>query len=482
LKIGIIGGGISALSAAYTLAKDHEVIIFEKKDYLGGNADTKKVVLGKDKDGKELVRWVDLGVNDFNAVTYTKILEVMNEIGYIGGVNYKPLEDTTSFFTLDGSIAYTASDDGAWNTEMPKELADNFKIFMKTAPQDSLQQKHPYRTVKEYLETKKDNDGKLLYLSKLGTHVIYPRINAMYFVDETGPEKMPLRSVMHYYIIQEGAGCKKKPERMYFVNGADSWINALAKYIGVNIKRNWNAAISASKDDGVTVHKIEDDGSIKSENDQKFDKVIFACPADDALRCYRAGITEEISEILSSFRYLVSISIAHTFSGVMPPDKNAWRTYNILIHQPPNRAIKPYTISYVCNRHQNDAQNPEYNKFGLPEFFITCNPIVPIPEQYILREKIDSGEGKPAITYLKHFILKVDALKAQDRIKNIQGINNVYFTGGWTNGTGLQEECWVSGQCVAGLINDPNYVCEHDYNFDPNVERYFPKFMDELVS
>jgi len=480
LKIGIIGGGISALSVAYTLVKDHDVTIFEKKDYLGGNADTKKVILGKDKEGNELVRWVDLGVNDFNTAAYTNIVGVMKKIGYKEGVNYKQLEDTTSFFTLDGSIAYTASDDGAWNTEMPKDLANNFETFMSTAAQDIKKKDYAYMTVKEYLETRKGDDGKLLYLPKLGTFVIYPRINGMYFVDETGPEKMPLRSVMHYYIIQEGAGSKNL-KRMYFVNGADSWINALAKHIDVNVNYNWNATLSASKDDGVTIHKIEDDGSIKSKNDQKFDKVILACPADDALRCYRTGITEEISEILSSFRYLNSISIAHTFSGVMPPDKNAWRTYNILIHQPPNQAIKPYTISYVCNRHQNDAQNPKYNKFGVPEFFITCNPIIPIPEKYILREKTDSGESKPTKTYLKHFILDVGALKAQDRIKNIQGINNVYFTGGWTKGTGLQEECWISGQDVANLIQDPNYVCEHDYDFDPNTKRYFPKFLEELV-
>jgi protoporphyrinogen oxidase len=36
MKIAIIGGGLTGLSAAYTLVQDHEVDLFEKKPYLGG--------------------------------------------------------------------------------------------------------------------------------------------------------------------------------------------------------------------------------------------------------------------------------------------------------------------------------------------------------------------------------------------------------------------------------------------------------------
>ena len=42
-KIGIIGGGISGLSAAWHLSKDSEVVLFEKNSYLGGHAHTVEV-------------------------------------------------------------------------------------------------------------------------------------------------------------------------------------------------------------------------------------------------------------------------------------------------------------------------------------------------------------------------------------------------------------------------------------------------------
>src|SRR5260370_32597015 len=43
MKIGIIGGGIGGLTAAWLLQGHHEVTLFEKQDRLGGHADTVEV-------------------------------------------------------------------------------------------------------------------------------------------------------------------------------------------------------------------------------------------------------------------------------------------------------------------------------------------------------------------------------------------------------------------------------------------------------
>lgn len=49
MKIAIIGGGISGLTAAYKLARDYEVVIFEKEEVLGGLASSYMI----DWDGKK---------------------------------------------------------------------------------------------------------------------------------------------------------------------------------------------------------------------------------------------------------------------------------------------------------------------------------------------------------------------------------------------------------------------------------------------
>ena len=44
MKIGVIGGGLTGLTAAYELAKEgHEVVLFEREAYLGGQASTFEV-------------------------------------------------------------------------------------------------------------------------------------------------------------------------------------------------------------------------------------------------------------------------------------------------------------------------------------------------------------------------------------------------------------------------------------------------------
>ena len=42
IKIAIIGGGISGLSAAYFLSKKYDISLYESKNYLGGHAITLK--------------------------------------------------------------------------------------------------------------------------------------------------------------------------------------------------------------------------------------------------------------------------------------------------------------------------------------------------------------------------------------------------------------------------------------------------------
>ena len=43
MKIAIIGSGISGLTASYLLNRKHDIVLFEKNDYIGGHTHTHEI-------------------------------------------------------------------------------------------------------------------------------------------------------------------------------------------------------------------------------------------------------------------------------------------------------------------------------------------------------------------------------------------------------------------------------------------------------
>lgn len=454
----IIGGGVGGLAVAWNLTVQAQknkvappaITLVEASGRWGGNADTFQFTFGTGPDGKVLNRWVDLGVNDFNTTAYTLIVDVMNTIGFAEGTDYKPLEYSTCYFTADGSLSFTDNPEPWWGTEMNSSLAQSASNFMKLAGNDAVKNAAKFQnyTIKKYI----DEQGPLQtppWDPDLGPQVIYPRINGMYFVSELGPRSMPFLAVMHYYAIQEGAG-GLPAQRRYFVNGSGAWITALIGYMtktmpNITFLLNYQAMIAAVATSD-PIYLIQDLN--EKQAPIRATSVVLAAHADDCLSSFITGLPELVGPILGSIRYNNGISVAHTDSRLLPVNSNTWCTYNILIHEPGAAGLKPYVINYVVNRHQNDAANPQYDQYGLPQFFVSCNPQRPIPENMILK----ALDGTPAVANLRHNSFDFDTMQAQSRIETMQGYQNIYYAGGWTHGSGLHEECWAQGQDVAALI------------------------------
>ncbi|MGB5536479.1 MAG: FAD/NAD(P)-binding protein, partial [Thiogranum sp.] len=225
-RIAIIGGGVSGLAVAYNLLQqttkfDCEIDIYEANEYLGGNADTALVDLGERKEPlsantrsneSHLIRKADLGVDDLNMATYERIVRIMAEIGF---TDYRPLEDTACFFTLNGSKVMTADKKLRHGTSDPNiavsdELESTYNNFLTAAAHaiEDPKTKENYKrfTVGQYVADymKQATSKDIPLIETMRDCLLYPRINAMYFVDDvTGPAGMPLRAVMQYYTIQE---------------------------------------------------------------------------------------------------------------------------------------------------------------------------------------------------------------------------------------------------------------------------------------
>ena len=109
----------------------------------------------------------------------------------------------------------------------------------------------------------------------------------------------------------------------------------------------------------------------------------------------------------------------------------------------------PYTITYLENRHQNDALNLSYCLTPYtPQFFTTLNPPLDLLPRYILQ----SPTGQPAVKTFYHNVATMSTIGSQRELAVLQeqgALHRIYFTGGYTLGVGLHEECWISANHAA---------------------------------
>jgi len=438
LRLAIIGGGVSGLSSAYYLlqqarANDRRlsITLYERKPTLGGNADTVVVDLGDYIDDKGVqhayVRWADLGVNDVNLTTYVKLKKIMQEIGYLDSM--KPLQDTTSYFNRDGSLALTddaALRDGVTDPAFSLARADHgrlaalIKVVHRSAI-DLLNTITPDYTVghffddcvarpvsmlsqaAEQLKIEIDWDDVHLpsRMARVRDDIYYPRIAAMYFTDEHGPATLPLQSPFEYYRLQEGDGTAP-PDRRYFEHGAQKWLEALATYLlaqsGEQISITLHTAAPMRvqvKRDGVALTQA-------GQAPQHFDLCVLATHADDTRHLLdfdtdMATWRQRIDAVLSTVSYTRGYAVCHTYAGKMPHNTNLWRTYNVLQREAGASSF-PYRMSYVENLHQNDPFNPQYARAGLPLFLVSLvKSLSEIPTEDMLDRVRQTHRVSPAM-------------------------------------------------------------------------------------
>lgn len=442
-NVAIVGGGIAGLVSAYYLhgkeSQDGRYVyacaVFEKSDRLGGNGMTAYF------DEPYQKPFADLGVNDFNLGAYAhmkEILETLEKLGF--PVPTAKLNDSECFFTaredtLQPPLAYTNDDLVPDGPEPARTIYNDLQKFTQLAP-DVVKDRQKYggMSVGEFLAT----EG---FSPEFRDYFILPRINGMYFMGETTPQDMPIQGVMSYYSLQEGIGTTNPPDRRYFECGCDQWFLQLRGALESRGVRIFTGA-------EVTVDGAGDRPSICIDGKREYpvDEVILAVHADTVPDVVRSGLPKGLPRVLAQFRYINSIAVAHTWPGVMPADRGMWRTYNIRIQPQDARMLRPYNISYVESMHQGG--------FTPTDDFVTEDPHVPIPLRHI-RAMVDpvTRERRKATAYFRHNTITVDSMRAQDQLSDdFQGVNHLWYTGGWAHGAGLHEEIMVLAQEVAERI------------------------------
>src|SRR3954451_24919774 len=95
--VAVIGGGVSGLTAAYLLARTHDVTLFEADERIGGHAHTHDVPLSGGRTAA-----VDSGFIVLNDRTYPLLRRLLGELG----VQTRPTEMSMSINCAGCGLTY----------------------------------------------------------------------------------------------------------------------------------------------------------------------------------------------------------------------------------------------------------------------------------------------------------------------------------------------------------------------------------------
>ncbi len=395
MKIAVIGTGISGLTAAYKLYKDHDVTLYEAGHYVGGHANTvdTETSLGRIP--------VDTGFIVYNDWTYPNFIEILNDIGVEvaeSNMSFSVQNDKTGLEWAGHSI-------NSLFTQRKNFLSPTFhrmwrdilrfnklgKAFSSAA--SSVDNRY---TLDLFL---KDNHFSQTFID----NYIIPMGAAIWSAQ---PEKMmdfPALSFLRFFNNHGLLNVKNRPQWRTIKGGSREYIKALSKPFADNIRLN--DPVKAIIRQNNKVH-------IQASDLQIYDHVFISCHSNQALALL--GQASKVEEsILGDIHYQKNTAILHTDANVMPSHKRAWAAWNYHLPKSSNDNV---ALSY----HMNVLQ-----PLACPDdIFVSLNPYQEINENKIQR----------TIDY-EHPIFDTAAINAQQRFSEIQGIQNTWFCGAyWRNG------------------------------------------------
>jgi len=409
MRIAVVGGGIGGLSAAWLLSRRHEVVLYEANDYLGGHTDTHRVEV----EGRALE--VDTGFIVHNPVHYPLLTRLFDELG----IESQP---TTMGFSVQdeaSGLEYNATSlDGLFcqrrNLASPRFWGMLYDLvrFYRNAP-DLLAIDGPGPSLGEYLVANR-------YGTAFRDQHLVPMASALWSSPASDILAFPAQYLVRFMANHHMLQLSGRPAWRVVRGGSRRYVEAMA--------RSWDVRVRL----GTPVRGIVRDAhSVRvrcDTADERFDQVVLACHADQALALLADASPAERA-ILGAIRYQRNDAVLHTDARLLPRDRKAWAAWNAWL---PADSARACTASYCMNLLQ-----------GLP----TATPVV-----VSLNRTADIDPARILVRRAyRHPLYTQAAVAAQARKHEIQGLHRTWFAGAYW-GCGFHEDGIRSGVEVARAL------------------------------
>ncbi len=405
LRVAVVGGGVSGLSAAWLLAKTCDVTLYEAEGRLGGHSDT------FDWDGAP----VDCGFIVYNERTYPNLTALFAHI------QIDTCESDMSFAASidDGAIEYS----GAGLRGLVAQRANLLRPRYWSMLRDILRF---FREARR--DVGREDLGPLAsYLERRGygasfrDHYLYPMAAAVWSTPAMRVGEYPAEAFIRFSLNHGLLDLIDRPVWRTVIGGSRVYVSALAKSLERAL--TGRAANRVKRTEGGL-----DVTDVTGET-QRYDRLVLATHADQALRLID-GPTRAERDVLGAFPYICNDATLHTDRRAMPRRRAAWSSWNYMARGRGNE--RSLSVTYWMNNLQNLP--------GRAPVFLSLNPLVKIPDSRILRQM-----------RFEHPMFTEAAIAAQKRLWSLQGVGDIWFCGSYF-GFGFHEDGLQAGLAVAEEI------------------------------
>lgn len=402
MRIAVIGMGIAGMVAAHLLAEEHDLVVFEANDYVGGHTNTIPVTWG------DQTYSVDTGFIVFNEVTYPNFVTLLKRLGIPWqptNMSFSVQNATTGleygFRTLNGLFAQWRN---VWRPAFFRLLWDIWRFQREC--RELQGDEHYLIGLGEYLAKKN-------YSTAFIQDFLLPLGSALWSSDAKNLLDFPARYFADFSLRHRYLQVFRRIKWQVIQGGSSRYVPALTAGYRDRVRRGCPVAWIKRHGDGVEVKPCRGEA-------ERFDRVVIAAHSDQALRLL-ADPSDREREILGAFPYQENSTVLHTDASLLPRRKAAWASWNYYLPPEPQETA---TLTYHMNRLQS---------LSAPvEFCVTLN-----------RDRdIDPNRMIKKITY-HHPVYRRKAPLAQKRWPEINGVNRTFFCGAYW-GYGFHEDGVVS--------------------------------------
>ncbi|QXI27723.1 NAD(P)/FAD-dependent oxidoreductase [Pseudomonas vanderleydeniana] len=393
MNIALIGSGISGLTCAYLLKRQHSITLFEAADWIGGHTHTVDVSVAGQQHA------IDTGFIVFNDWTYPNFIRLLDQLG----VGHKPTEMSFSVHDPASGLEYNGNSLDSLFAQRSNLLSPGFwgmlrdiLRFNRRAIADLEQQRIAAdTTLGAYLR-----EGR--YGERFIQHYIVPMGAAIWSMSLADMLGFPLQFFVRFFKNHGLLSVNDRPQWRVIEGGSSAYVTPLTAGFRQNIRLNCPVSRVERDEQGVVIHS--------AAGSERFDKVVFACHSDQAL-----GLLAEPSDaerqILGALPYADNEVVLHTDTRLLPDRRLAWASWNYRLG-----GQRQAAVTYNMNILQGITSDNT--------FCVSLNQTA----------DIDPGKILARYTYA-HPQYDLAAIAAQQRWEELHGKRHTYYCGAyWANG------------------------------------------------